>query len=232
MATNISESTPTNAGTRLRAARESLGLSQAQMAADLRVTRGAISAWENGLRRLEGPALVALELRYGIPTAWISEGTGSLQSNHVVMDGVWSCPTADSAAHWDDQGELRRESLRQNMILDLDHVQGLLARSSGSLDDLSLWRDLGGAPPLIPPQAWVLLNRATQVRAHPTDGAIHLIRDPFHGPVLRILQIKDGSWIASPSLSGSIPSRRLESGDQVIRQQVLGLVLGYMADLI
>ncbi len=232
MATSAIEPLPPDPGARLRAAREMLGLSQAQLAMALRVTRGAVSAWETGLRRLEGPALVALELRYGIPTTWILDGLGSLQSNPTTLNGVWSVPVADLATRWDDQGVLRTESLHQHMLFDLDHLQGLLARSGGSLEDLIIWRDPVGAPPLIPAQARVVLNRAIQVRTHPTDGALHLIRDPFHGPVLRILQLKDGEWIASPCTSGSIPSRRLLSGEHLVRNQVLGLVLGFIADLI
>lgn len=232
MATSPTEPTSPNPGARLRAAREHLGLSQSQVALDLRVTRGAVSAWETGLRRLEGPALVALELLYGIPTAWILEGKEYLHSNLKLLDGAWSCPIADSATYWDDQGNPASESLRQHMVFDLDHLRGLSARSGGSLEDIILWRDPIGASPLIPSQAWVVLNRATQVRTHPADGALHLIRDPFHGPVLRILQLKDGEWIASPCISGSIPSRRLQSGEQLVSNQVLGLVLGFIADLI
>lgn len=49
-------------GERLRRLRERLGLSQREMAAEFKVTSGAVALWETGSREMPGPALRLLEL--------------------------------------------------------------------------------------------------------------------------------------------------------------------------
>jgi transcriptional regulator with XRE-family HTH domain len=61
----------TQAGLRLRAARQVLDVSQEVLAAQIKVERAALANWEQGSRLVSVLAMMRLYQRFGIPLEWI-----------------------------------------------------------------------------------------------------------------------------------------------------------------
>ena len=62
---------------RLRKAREHAGLEQAQLAADLGVSRNTVGNYEGGKVTPRRPVLVSWALRTGVPLSWLETGAES-----------------------------------------------------------------------------------------------------------------------------------------------------------
>jgi transcriptional regulator with XRE-family HTH domain len=62
---------------RLRKAREHAGLEQAELAADLGVSRNTVVNYERGRVEPRRPVLVAWALRTGVPLVWLVTGDAS-----------------------------------------------------------------------------------------------------------------------------------------------------------
>lgn len=62
-------------GTRLRESRQAAKLSVKEVAEELKVTKQAVFAWENGTRRLDSDRLADLVLLYGVSADFILFGT-------------------------------------------------------------------------------------------------------------------------------------------------------------
>ncbi|HJV67432.1 MAG TPA: XRE family transcriptional regulator [Geomonas sp.] len=63
-------------GTRIRKARQSLGLTQKQFAASLGIVQGFLSGIETGRKRPSDTLLIALSHTHGINADWLKDGSG------------------------------------------------------------------------------------------------------------------------------------------------------------
>ncbi len=110
--------TAASIGKRLRAAREQAGLSQAQVAAMLKLHRPTISQIEAGERNLRPSEITQLAKLYGVKDSWILAGD--------TASGTSSDPRIELAAR--ELGKLKKQ--------DLDKLLALLStlRSSKETD--------------------------------------------------------------------------------------------------
>jgi transcriptional regulator with XRE-family HTH domain len=87
-------------GDRLRKARETAGLSQAQLAREIGIGRTSLTHYETGKKAIPKTALLAWAFRTGVPFAWLADGeTGPLNSGPGTPDQAgrqdsisWSVP--------------------------------------------------------------------------------------------------------------------------------------------
>lgn len=214
-------------GSRLRLARERLGLTQAQLAEVLRVSRGAVSAWEGGLRRLEGPALVALQAVYGVSTTWLLTGAGPAE----VEPGIAAAgteliypPLADSLEAWDSEGRIDVSRLpRAPWPIPATQAQELLA-GQGAVTDLILLKGVPGLAPLMPLGTIHFLNASSQARSSIDFRDTYLFRpaQQQHGLFVRLLEGSEGLLV--------MPLEAMEAPGQLSRNEsplkkLLGKVL-------
>lgn len=61
-------------GDRLRKARESTGLSQAELGQEIGVSKRSISTYENSSEPPRKPVLLSWALRCGVPVSWLTDG--------------------------------------------------------------------------------------------------------------------------------------------------------------
>jgi transcriptional regulator with XRE-family HTH domain len=61
-------------GDRLRKARESVGLSQAELAADIGISRRSVSSYEASTKPPRKVALLGWSMRTNVPLEWLLEG--------------------------------------------------------------------------------------------------------------------------------------------------------------
>lgn len=192
-----------NPGQRLRLARERLGLTQAHLAEQLRVTRSAVSAWESGLRRLEGPAIVALQAVYGINAQWLLSGHGpqgvdpALQASANLLH----LPLVVGVAAWDSEGVivLDRAPRAPWPLTEQAAHRVLLESGGGSVGHLLVLTEIPGAAPGLPGGATHLLNIAEKVRESPVADGVYLYRQnrSSRGRFVSILDQPKG-WLARP----------------------------------
>ncbi len=193
-----------HAGQRLRMARERLNLTQAQLAELLRVTRSAVSAWESGLRRLDGPAVVALHALFGISSVWLLTGAGAPDvdpSGGSVSEELLRVPMVSGVEAWDGQGDLdltRRP--RSPWPIPLKEAKKLLeASGGGSLTDLIALDGSPGLTPNLPRQAVHLLDVSRDGRRHPEVDGVYLLRStPRDTGRLVLVRPGAGGWMAFP----------------------------------
>ncbi len=218
-------------GARLRLVRERLDLSQGAMAEDLRVTRSAISAWESGLRQLEGPALVAIEALYGVDRHWLLSGEGMLLCNQTgnQLSGVISCPVLEAVTAWDMEGRLHVPPAAEVRPLPEDEARGLLERSGGGTSkDLVFLKAPSGFPPSIPPDALILLNASESVRRSGGTLAMFLVRRRPDDPGVRLgsLERTSDGWVLGAPPGATWPPQPLPVDGEDLLPLVLGRVMG------
>lgn len=92
------------AGRRLKAAREHLGLNQETLAREIGVERTRLANWESGTRLADVLAMVRLYQRFSITLEWIYAGNLSslpydvardLEARAVELDAVVGAPVAE-----------------------------------------------------------------------------------------------------------------------------------------
>lgn len=89
-------------GDRLRKARTANGLTQDELAADIGVTRGAISAVETGHSgSLNAENLTAAARRLGVAPAWLSEGKGPEIDPAALGEALAALPAEGRAQAFD-----------------------------------------------------------------------------------------------------------------------------------
>lgn len=213
-------------GSRLRLARERLGLTQAQLAEVLRVTRGAVSAWESGLRRLEGPALVALQAVYGVSTTWLLTGAGPAE----VEPGIAAAgteliypPLADSLEAWDSEGRIDVSRLpRAPWPIPAAQAQELLA-GQGGVVDLIFLKGVPGLGPMLPPGTIHLMNVSRQARSTIDIWATYLLRSDRERRGLCARLRRESERLVAVSLDAMEPPAELPSGnpERVLLARVL-----------
>lgn len=182
-------------GDRLRLLRERLGYTQKQLADELRVTRAAVAAWENGHRNLEGPALVALQERYNVSIEWLKRGQGEVFRERIpLMGGLASLafPVLPDLSAWDADGRPswmgRVETtwpLPEPVALRLLQEAGV-----GTLSDLVFLRAEGGLSPAVPAGALCLLSTALPDRCDPTMNTPYLLRSAEASDCGRLVEVR------------------------------------------
>ncbi len=71
---------------RMREAREATGLSQAQAAGVIGVSRSAVLAWESGVLAVSPAKLAAIAEAYSVSAHWLS--TGESEATPEMMEGL------------------------------------------------------------------------------------------------------------------------------------------------
>jgi hypothetical protein len=200
------------------------------MAEDLRVTRSAISAWEGGLRQLEGPALVAIEGLYGVDRQWLLSGDGNLLCNKSVATllSVVPCPVLESLTAWDGAGRPQIPPGAMMRPLPESEALEVLERSGGgSFRDLLFLAVPSGFPPSIPPQSQILLNTSESARKTCESLATYLVRRNPGDPHARLgtLERTPEGWTLGSPPGAAWPPQRLQAEEDSILSLVLGRVL-------
>ena len=77
-------------GTRIRKARQALGLTQKQFAASLGIVQGFLSGIETGRKRPSDTLLIALSHTHGINADWLRDGEGEAFKTPPSMTGASS----------------------------------------------------------------------------------------------------------------------------------------------
>lgn len=215
-------------GQRLRLAREGWGLTQAQLAEELRVTRSAISAWESGLRRLEGPAVVALQVIRGLNTHWLMTGEGSASVDPTLQTSVSliRLPLIIGLAAWNTGGVITLDhNHRAPWPLSEHAVRQILKESGGgALEHLVLVSDLPGVAPGLPGGAMHLLNVFEEVRESPVPEGIYLFRQshPLRGRFVSLAEHPQG-WLARP-LGEALEAPMVVAKANRLSQSILGRI--------
>ena len=213
---------------RLRLVRERLGLTQAEVAEQLRVTRGAVSAWESGHRRLDGPAVVALQAIYGINATWLLTGSGpeEVVPPFVESANLVRLPLLHGLDAWGADGQMMLKGAPKTpWPLPEPLAQRILRESGGGpLDHLVALAGVPGAAPGLSGDAVHVLNAADKVRENPVVEGVYLYRqvDSSRGAFV-CFQKQPTGWLARPA-GGSLEAPFLVPGSDHLSRVVLGRV--------
>ncbi len=218
------DSSQTSTAKRLTYVRSMLGLSQRELAAELRVAASAVALWETGKRRMPGPALKLLELyeqEMGVPypekdayrpgqsLSWFSH-TGKIAADAtrvvpVLIKGVFRKILSGESQAQPVSASVKA-ALAKNIVVSMGELKGLSMKLGQMLNymELDLSPEVRGA-------FEALQNSAPPV---PADVIAEVLAEELGGPPRRIFS----EWSAEPVASGSVGQvhrARLKDGQQV-----------------
>ncbi|WP_413290004.1 AarF/UbiB family protein [Bdellovibrio sp. HCB337] len=205
--------------------RETLGLSQREMAKEFHVTSGAISLWETGTRPIPGPILKLIELyEKALPTT--DKGHSAPKTESLLKEirsslNVKDCPEAQEAlnqiksgvqAYFDDSTSMNNLNGKLKLIL-VQRLLKSLRNSKGvsvKIAQLASFLEMG-----LPLEVRNALG-TLQSRSQPSKpgAVIELIEEEYGKPLKEIFSYWQEKPIAVTSI-GQVHYAKLRSGEEV-----------------
>ncbi len=222
----------TNEGVRLKGLRETLGLTQRELATEFNVTAGAIAQWENGERTVAGPILKLVQLyereleaphdrvasRWSPPTGWLRRN-GSVAVASAFWLGLRPLLGADASS----VAGRTRMALARNYVRLVGDLKGLAMK----LGQLVSYMDFG----MPEPEAALLGSLQTTSRAMPASEVGRVVREELGKLPGQLFE----EWVPEPISSASIGQvhrAALGSGEPVaVKVQYPKMVEALKADL-
>jgi predicted unusual protein kinase regulating ubiquinone biosynthesis (AarF/ABC1/UbiB family)/DNA-binding transcriptional regulator YiaG len=226
-------------GARLKRLRSVLGLSQRELAAEFRVTHGAVAAWESGKQAPPGPVVKLLdlyeeEIGIGADDGGIVRLKTSMLSRGAALSRAAATAFTQSMAAWLERmlaadehrnaiSERAHAAIARNLVATLGDLKGLALKVGQTIGYLDY--DL--------PEAARAAFSTLQIASRPMSpvNVAHVFLEEFGEPPRRLFAEWSPQPFAAASI-GQVHRARLASGEEVaVKVQYPAIVDAIDSDL-
>lgn len=222
-----------------------MGLSGAAFGTPIGKTKSTISQWESGAVDFSLSDSLAIELVWGISSAWLMTGEGEMRSGRgprYIEDrgepGLYLLPLLDGLPSCGPSGEIADLGPdAERLPFSFSFVESVLRQcGAGTEANLFLARVQGDSmSPTIQAGDTVMVNTALALRLEPRKGALHLVRripGSSEARVKRLFLSTDQAHLTMASDNSAYPPITVPIDGVPLQEVVVGRVCWYGRTLV